>query len=61
MNAFVWVVGAVALCTCELASRVLKRGWPTAVNLLGTLRGHVFGRLALVIAWIWLGWHVFAR
>ncbi len=61
MSTVLWVVAAVALCTCEVASRMRERGWPSAADLLGTVRGSLFGRLALVLGWIWLGWHVFAR
>jgi hypothetical protein len=61
MNTVLWVVAAIALCTTELASRVLKRGWPSAAALVRGARGHLAGRLVLGIGWIWLGWHVFAR
>jgi hypothetical protein len=61
MNTALWLAGAAAVCTCELAGRTLKRGWPSAAGLCATARGTLFGRLALVIGWIWLGWHVFAR
>jgi hypothetical protein len=61
MNTALWGVAAVALVMCEVASRTFKRGWPTAAGLLGGARGHVAGRLVLVIGWVWLGWHVFAR
>ncbi len=61
MNTALWVVAAVALVICEVASRTLKRGWPTAAELVRGARGHVAGRFLLVIGWIWLGWHVFAR
>jgi hypothetical protein len=29
--------------------------------MLRSARGHLAGRLVLVIGWVWLGWHVFAR
>jgi len=61
MNTVLWVVAAIALCASELASRMLKRGWPTAADLARGARGHVAGRVVLVIGWVWLGWHVFAR
>jgi hypothetical protein len=61
VNTTLWVVAAVALVMCEAASRTLGHGWPTAAELLSSARGHLAGRLVLVVGWIWLGWHVFAR
>jgi hypothetical protein len=61
VNTVLWVAAAVAVCICELAGRTLRRGWPTAAQLLRAARGHALSRLALVIGWVWLGWHVFAR
>lgn len=61
MNIALWVVAACALVVCEVASRRLDHGWPTATQLLGSARGHLVGRLVLILAWLWLGWHVFAR
>jgi hypothetical protein len=56
-----WLAVAGALASCEVAARRLKHGWPTAVQLLARARSHIGGRLVLVAAWLWLGWHVFAR
>lgn len=61
MTFVLWICVAAALCACELASRRLARGWPTAGKLLGTARAHIGSRAVLVLAWLWLGWHVFAR
>ncbi|MGO8723314.1 MAG: DUF6186 family protein [Acidimicrobiales bacterium] len=61
MNLALWVIGGAAIVSCEVASRRLDHGWPTAVQLLARARGHLGGRVALVLAWLWLGWHVFAR
>ena len=61
MNIALWMVAAVALVMCEVASRTLEHGWPTAAELLCLARGHLAGRFLLIIGWIWLGWHVFAR
>lgn len=61
MSTFLWLTAAACLCACEAASRRLKRGWPTARQLVAGARGHLAGRVLLVMAWIWLGWHVFAR
>lgn len=61
MNLALWMLVAVAFGACELSGRTLGRGWPTAAELLRRARGHLAGRLVLILAWLWLGWHVFAR
>ena len=61
MNVALWLVAAGALGACEVASRRFDHGWPTAAQLLRSARGHLAGRLVLIIAWLWLDWHVFAR
>ena len=61
MNIVLWLVAAGALGACEVASRRIRRGGPTAGQVLRSARGHLAGRLVLVIGWVWLGWHVFAR
>jgi len=61
MNVALWSVATGSLVACELAARSLKRGWPTAAQLARGARAHFAGRFALVVAWLWLGWHVFAR
>jgi hypothetical protein len=61
VNVALWLVAAGALCACEVAARSFDHGWPTAAQLLRSAREHLAGRLVLVIAWLWLGWHVFAR
>ncbi len=61
MSTALWLAVAGALAFCEVAARRLKRGWPTAAQLLDRALSHIGGRLVLVAAWLWLGWHVFAR
>ena len=61
MNLVLWLSAAGALAACEVAGRVLDHGWPTAAGILRTVRGHLGGRVAVVLVWLWLGWHVFAR
>ena len=61
VNLALWVVVAVAIVACEATARLAGRGWPSAAQLLRTARAHLAGRLVLVVAWLWLGWHVFAR
>jgi hypothetical protein len=61
VNLALWLVAAVVVAACEATGHVLKRGWPTAPQLLRRARGRLAGRLTFVVAWLWLGWHVFAR
>jgi hypothetical protein len=61
VNTVLWLVAASSLGACELAGRTMGRGWPTAAELFGRVRRPVAGRILLVAAWLWLGWHVFAR
>ncbi len=61
MNLALWLVALGALIACEVGSRWLDHGWPNAAQLISVLRSHLAGRSLLVFAWLWLGWHVFAR
>jgi hypothetical protein len=61
VNIALWVMAACALSACEVASRRLDHGWPTGAQIFRSLRGHLAGRLVLIVGWLWLGWHVFAR
>ncbi|MGD1012232.1 MAG: DUF6186 family protein [Acidimicrobiales bacterium] len=56
-----WICAAAVLCGCAIAGRVFARGWPTAGLLLNEARASLAGRAGLVIAWLWVGWHFFAR
>lgn len=57
----VWAVLGTGVVACELVA-VLSRG---RIPGLGTVVGRVAasraGRYLLVLAWMWLGWHAFAR
>ena len=61
MNDVLWLVAAGFLGGCEVVSRTLQRGWPTAAQVLRRAREHLAIRVVLVLVWVWLGWHVFAR
>jgi len=61
MNVALWVLAALVVACCEVAARSLGRSWPTAAQLVRSGRANLAGRLILVISWLWLGWHVFAR
>jgi len=61
VNLALWWVAAGAVVACEAVGRLAGHGWPGTARLFGMARGHLAGRVALVLAWLWLGWHVFAR
>jgi len=61
VNAALWLAAACMLVGCEVVSRRLDHGWPDLGRMLRGARGNVAGRLVLIGAWLWLGWHVFAR
>jgi hypothetical protein len=57
----VWAVLAAVVVTGQIVACVSERGFPG----LGTIVKHVtyscVGRIVLVLAWMWLSWHAFAR
>lgn len=61
MNLGLWLAVPVLFLVCEVLARTLGRGWPTAAQLVARVRDVPAGRVALVLVWAWLGWHVFAR
>jgi hypothetical protein len=61
MNLALWVLATLGLGSCELVGRIFGRGWPTATQLLNGVQRYRGGGFVLAVAWLWLGWHVFAR
>lgn len=61
MNLGLWLGVPAALVLCEVLARTLGRGWPSAAQLAVRLRRPPVLRVLLVLVWVWLGWHVFAR
>ncbi len=53
------VLGA-ALLACQTLGLLLRR-IATLGQALGRLRHSRAGRPLLLLAWLWLGWHLFAR
>jgi Family of unknown function (DUF6186) len=57
----VWGVLAASLIAVQGAA-VLSRGrLPGLGGLVGRVAGHGAGRWIFLVAWMWLGWHAFAR
>jgi len=55
-----WVLVVLVVVACEVAARRDPRVGGTA-DLLRAVNRHVVGRAALLVAWMWVGWHFFAR
>jgi hypothetical protein len=56
---FIGVVGA--LVTLEIIARRPTNRIPTVGEWLGFLMRARAGRLLVLLGWLWLGWHYFAR
>jgi Family of unknown function (DUF6186) len=57
----IWIVIAAAAVVLEVLAHVSRRliDHPGAVARLATRPA--LGRVVISLAWMWLGWHVFAR
>lgn len=61
MSVLLWLCAAAGLVVCEIAGHCLDHGWPTSAYLFRAARGRLPSRVAMIMAWVWLGWHMFAR
>jgi len=57
----VWGVLVVAAAALEVAGRRRADGLAPFGQVLGALRAPLVGRSLLLVGWMWLGWHLFAR
>lgn len=57
----VWSVCAALLLACEALARMSGGRYAGLVRLLGLLSASTPRRLALLLGWMWLGWHLFDR
>jgi hypothetical protein len=58
----VWAVLAALLLALELAARTgFRLTLPTFDEVVATVGGAPAGRVALMLGWMWLGWHLFVR
>ncbi len=51
---------ALAMLACQLAA-LLRRRTPTLGQALRPVKRSLAGRVALLLAWTWVGWHLFVR
>jgi hypothetical protein len=57
----VWAVLAAALVGCGVVVRAAPGRWPTPGDLVRRLTARWAGLALVVLVWMWLGWHAFAR
>jgi hypothetical protein len=57
----VWVVLAALVVTGQIVAGLSKGGFPGVGAVVKRVTGSRMGRIVLVLAWMWLGWHAFAR
>jgi len=57
----IWGALVAAVVAAEIAGRVGLGGLAPLGRCLQRARATVVGRVVMVVAWAWLGWHVFAR
>lgn len=55
-----YVVLAVAAVCCQVVASVGGR-WATLGHAVHAIKQSAWGRVALVVAWGWIGWHLFVR
>jgi hypothetical protein len=57
----VWALLGGALGVCQMAAAMSRRRLPGLGTLVRRVTASVAGRSVFVLAWMWLGWHAFAR
>lgn len=57
----VWALLGAALGACQIAAAMSHRRLPGLGTLVQRVTTSVTGRIVFLLAWMWLGWHAFAR
>jgi hypothetical protein len=57
----VWALLGVAVSAWLLATWRSGERFPTLGAVVARARANRIGRMLLVLGWMWLGWHAFAR
>ena len=57
----VWAVLAATVLAGQIVAGVSARGFPGLGTIVKGVTYRRVGRSVLVLAWMWLGWHAFAR
>lgn len=56
-----WAAVAAALLVCPLLARIRSLGLAGLRELIAMLVATRWRRAAVVIGWMWVGWHFFVR
>lgn len=56
-----WIAIAAVFAGLEALALSSRRRFAGIGGALSRISGAPLGRLVLALAWMWLGWHVFAR
>ncbi len=57
----VWATFALVVVGCQVVALVSKGRYPTVDTLFRWLTAGRARRALVLVAWMWLGWHAFAR
>ena len=57
----VWAVLAAGVVATQLTAVASRGRWPTLADLARAATSHPVGRGIVLLGWMWLGWHAFAR
>jgi hypothetical protein len=57
----VWVVLGASVVACQLAAMASRGRFPGLGAAVGSVAATKVGRVLVMVAWMWLGWHAFAR
>jgi hypothetical protein len=57
----VWIGLAAVLVVCEVAVLASRGRLPRVGELVTAATAHRAARAILLLGWMWLGWHAFAR
>jgi hypothetical protein len=57
----VWALLAATVILGQMAAVLSGGRFPGLGSVVGRVSGRPGGRIVLVLAWMWLGWHAFAR
>ncbi|MDQ3570432.1 MAG: DUF6186 family protein [Actinomycetota bacterium] len=50
-----------AVVALEMRARLGSGNQPTLADVVDAALGHRAGRAAVLLSWLWVGWHLFVR
>jgi hypothetical protein len=57
----VWALVGIGVVTCLVATALAGDPIPTLGATVRRITASRVGRVVIVLGWMWLGWHAFAR